>query len=196
MHAHAYTHAHTRTHIKIATYNIRTLLRDEHIQELEEEFRETKLVGMGCNRDRRSEKTRDMFHCLTKRPPVVPFKANNGQAEVGFLINRKWKDHNIIVKVNNISPRVAELVLCITKRYKLKIVQVYAPTTSYSQEDINSFYSDVDETIGKPKHYTIVKGDFNAQIGKRTNPVETATGTFGLELRNERGDTLVESTKS
>ena len=35
-------------------------------------------------------------------------------------------------------------------------------------------------------------GDFNAQIGKRTNPIETATGIFRLELRNERGDTLVE----
>ena len=32
-------------------------------------------------------------------------------------------------------------------------------------------------------------GDFNAQIGKIPNPVEMATGTFGLELRS---DTLVE----
>ena len=32
-------------------------------------------------------------------------KANNGQAGVCFLINRKWKDH--IVRVNSISPRVA-----------------------------------------------------------------------------------------
>ena len=113
-------------------------------------------------------------------------KANNGQAGVCFLINRKWKDH--IVRVNSISPRVAELVLCITKRYKLKIVQVYAPTTSYSEDK----YNDVDETLGKPSYYTIVMGDFNAQIGKRTNTIETATGIFGLELRNERGDTLVE----
>jgi hypothetical protein len=30
------------------------------------------------------------------------------------------------------------------------------------------------------------------QIGKIPNPVETATGIFGLGLRNERGDTLVE----
>ena len=34
--------------------------------------------------------------------------------------------------------------------------------------------------------------DFNAHIGKRTNPTETATGKFGLELRNESRDTLVE----
>ena len=38
----------------------------------------------------------------------------------------------------------------------------------------------------------IVTGDVIAQIGKRTNLMKTATGKFGLELRNERGDTLVE----
>ena len=72
----------------------------------------------------------------------------------------------VFVFVNSISPRVAGLVLCITKRYKM-IVQVYAPTTSDTVEDINVFYNDVDETLGKPNHYTIVIGDFNAQIGKR-----------------------------
>ena len=93
-------------------------------------------------------------------------------------------------EVNSISSRVVELVLCVTKCYKLKIVQVYTPTTSYSEEYINSFYNDV-ETLERPNHYTIVMRDFNAQIGKRTNPMETAKDTFGLELRNERGNTLV-----
>ena len=89
------------------------------------------------------------------------------------------------MRVNNISHRVAELVLCITKRYKLKSI-------SYSEEDINKFYNDVDETLRKPNHYMLVMGYFNAQVGKRTNPMEMATDQFGLELRNERGDTLVE----
>ena len=82
-------------------------------------------------------------------------------------------------------------------RYKLNIVQVYAPT--YSEEDINRFYNDVDDTLGKPNHYTIMMGNVNEQRGKRTHPLETATGKFALELRNERGDTLIEwqeSTKS
>ena len=35
-------------------------------------------------------------------------------------------------------------------------------------------------------------GDFNAQIWKRTNPMETARGTFGLGLKEEGGDTFVE----
>ena len=92
----------------------------------------------------------------------------------------------------SVIPRVAELVLCIAKRYRLKIVQVCAPTTSYSVEDINNFYDNVGEILGKTNHYMIVIGDVNAEIIKRINPMETATGKCELELRNERGDTLVE----
>ena len=83
-----------------------------------------------------------------------------GQVKVDFLINNKWNVH--IVRANSVSPSVAELVMCITKRYKLKLVQLYAPTTSYSEDDINSFYNDVDDTSWKTSHYTIVMGDFNA----------------------------------
>ena len=57
---------------------------------------------------------------------------------------------------------------------------------------MDRLYNAVDETLGKPNPYTMVIGDFNVQIGKRTNPVETATDKFWLEMRNERDDTLVE----
>ena len=94
------------------------------------------------------------------------------------------------MRVNIISRRVADRVVCIIKRYKLNIVKVYAPTTSYSDKDINNLYNDVDDTLGKSNHYTIVMGDCNAQLEKLMYPI--VTGKFGLGLRNERGDTLVE----
>ena len=90
------------------------------------------------------------------------------------------------MRVITISPRVAELVLCITKRYKLKVVQVYAPTTSYSEEDINSFYNDVDETLGKPNHYTIVTGDINAQIWEKNKPYGNDNGQIWARIENRQ----------
>ena len=107
------------------TYNVRTLPRDEHIQEIEEELMESRLIWdvIGITEVRKPE---ECFTTLQSGHLLYHSKANNGQAGVGFLINRKWNDH--IVRVNSISPRVAELVLCITKHYKLKIVQIYAPT--------------------------------------------------------------------
>ena len=107
--------------LKVATYNVRTLLRDKHIQELEEELGETRMVRgvIGISEVRRPEE------CFTTLQSGHS-KANNGQAGVGFHINRTWKDRRVMV--NSISPRVAGLVLCITQRYRLKIVQVYEPT--------------------------------------------------------------------
>ena len=81
-----------------------------------------------------------------------------------------------------------QLVMWITKRYKLKIVQVYARTTSNKEADVNSFYSDVVETSGKPNYYTIVMRDFNVQIGKRAVPMEMAVGKYRVQIekRNRR----------
>ena len=90
------------------------------------------------------------------------------------------------MRVNSISAREAELVLCITKRYKLKIVQVYAPTTSYSDEDFNNLYNDVDETSGTPYRYTIVMGYVSARKGNRTNLCETATGQTWARIEKRK----------
>ena len=73
-----------------------------------------------------------------------------------------------------------------------KIVQVYAPTTSHSDEETDNFYNTIDKILEKQIHHTIVMVDLNAKVGGQTNTAERATGCFGLGQRNERGDTLVE----
>ena len=109
-------------------------------------------------------------------------KAKNGRAGVGFQIKTGNGRPSFMVRVNSISPKVTKLVLCMAKRYKLKILQVYAPTTSYLEENINGFYSDVDETLGNPIHYIIVMRDSNAQIGKRTNPRKRQRANLGTNF--------------
>ena len=109
--------------LKVATYNVRTLLRHEHIQEFEYELRETRLIWdvIWIFEVTRPEE------CFTTLQSGHHCKTNNGQAGFGFLINRTLKDH--MMRVNSISPRVAELVLCLTSRHKQTILKVYAPTT-------------------------------------------------------------------
>ena len=88
---------------------------------------------------------------------------NNGQSGVGFLVNKKWKYY--IKRVSSGNSRVAELVLRITDRYQLKIVQVYAPNTSHSDEETDNFYNTIDKILEKQTHYIIAMGDFNAKVG-------------------------------
>ena len=78
--------------------------------------------------------------------------ANTGQAKVGFLIN--WKYHivsqppsYITCFVHNKAPQTKHNASICTNNIILK-----------RTHKINSFYNDVDETIWKPNHYTIVMG--------------------------------------
>ena len=50
---------------------------------------------------------------------------------------------------------------------KMNIVQLFTTATSFEEQQLNSFYNDVDETLEKQDHYTILVWDFNAQLGKR-----------------------------
>ena len=136
---------HTRgERLKIATYNVRTLLKDEHVQELEEELKENNMKWdvIGLGEVRRKEES---FTTLQIGHLRCHSEANNGQAGVGFLINKKWKDN--ITRVSSGNSRVAELVLRITDIYQLKIVQVYAPTTSHSDEETDNFYNTIDKIL-------------------------------------------------
>ena len=139
--------------LKIATYNVRTLLKDEHVQELEDELKENNMKWdvIGLGEVRRKEES---FTTLQSGHLLYHSEANNGQAGVGFLINKKWKDN--IIRVSSGSSRVAEIILRITDRYQLKIVQVYAPTTSHSDEETDNFYNTIDKILEKKTHYTII----------------------------------------
>lgn len=73
----------------------------------------------------------------------------------------------------------------------MKIVQVYAPTSDHSNEEVETFYDDIEKALNDaPCHYATIIGDFNARIGALRNN-ETSVGNFGLGLRNRRGQTLV-----
>ena len=53
------------------------------------------------------------------------------------------------------------------KPFKLSIIQVYAPTSASSEEEIEDFYSDLEDAhkkCGNPDS-VIVMGDLNAKVG-------------------------------
>ena len=156
---------HTRgERLKIATYNVRTLLKYENVQELEEELKENNMKWdmIGLREVRRKEES---FTTLQSGHMLYHSEANNGQAGGGFLVNKTWKDN--ITRVSSGNSRVAELVLRITDICQLKIVQVYAPTTSHSDEETDNFYNPIDNILEKQTHYTIVWGTLMRKLGDK-----------------------------
>ncbi|GFR58942.1 migration and invasion-inhibitory protein [Elysia marginata] len=80
------------------------------------------------------------------------------------------------------------------KPLDLNIIQVYAPTTCSSEEDIEKFYEDLMLDTAKkqckPQNPLIIMSDFNAKVGQEK--VEDIVGNHGLGIKNEIGEKLIE----
>ncbi|XGW33916.1 hypothetical protein V3C99_017989 [Haemonchus contortus] len=73
-----------------------------------------------------------------------------------------------------------------------KIVQVYAPTASAEDDELERFYEEIEMALKLKSRYTTVQGDFNAVVGSRLDDTEHPVGRFGAGVRNERGNRLIE----
>ena len=78
------------------------------------------------------------------------------------------------------------------KPLDMGIVQVYAPTSTAEEEEVEQFYEDLDKTMKclKSQDIKIVMGDFNAKVGSER--VENIVGPWGIGEENERGERLIE----
>ena len=88
-----------------------------------------------------------------------------GRCGVGFLVHRRYSR----APFKPIGPRLAFLALVFGSQ-QLRIFGVRCPDSSYSDDDVECVYEEIDEWIQKTKqqhlHY-LIAGDFNAQVGKR-----------------------------
>ena len=77
------------------------------------------------------------------------------------------------------------------KPFNINIIQVYAPTTDHEEEEIESFYEDINKVMDYTKsgEITILMGDWNAKVGDA--PEHPVVGNCGLGERNNRGTRLV-----
>ena len=112
---------------------------------------------------------------------------NRRQNGVAFIVNKK-----ISAAVESYAA-VSDRILSIRLRGKplnITIFQVYAPTSAASEDEIESFYSRLVESLHQmhKKDTVYVIGDFNAKIGSQKDL--NITGGFGLGERNDAGDRL------
>ena len=78
------------------------------------------------------------------------------------------------------------------KPYKIRVIQVYAPTSNAEEAEVERFYEDLQDLLElTPKKDVIfIIGDWNAKVGSQETP--GVTGKFGLGIRNEAGQRLIE----
>ena len=174
--------------MKIYTYNVRTLSEDHRLESLLEELENINWDIVGLSEVRRQQEKlvelQDSHHLFYYRG-----KESEKSSGVGFLINREIAGN--VVKFSSVSDRVAWIVIRLCKRYTLKVIQIYAPTSQSSDDEIESFYDDITQVMDQEKtKYTLLMGDFNAKVGKNMAG-ESCVGKFGVGERNDRGELLV-----
>ena len=72
------------------------------------------------------------------------------------------------------------------------LIQVYVPTSNAKEAEIEWFYEDLQELweLTPKKDVLFSTGDWNAKVGSQETP--GVTGKFGLGMRNEAGQRLIE----
>ena len=78
------------------------------------------------------------------------------------------------------------------KPFNITVIQAYAPTSNAEEAEVEWSYEDLQNLLGltprKDVLFTI--GDWNAKVGSQETPA--VTGKFGLGIRNEAGQRLIE----
>ena len=72
------------------------------------------------------------------------------------------------------------------------VIQVYAPTSNDEETEVEWFYEDLKDLleITSKKDGLFIIGHWNAKVGSQETP--GVTGKFGLGMRNEAGQRLIE----
>ena len=78
------------------------------------------------------------------------------------------------------------------KPFNITVIQVYAPTSYAKEAEVEWFYEDLQDLLEltPKKDVLFIIGDWNAKVGSQETP--GVTGKFGLGMRNEAGQRLIE----
>ena len=83
-------------------------------------------------------------------------------------------------------------VLLQGKPFNITVIQVYASTSNAEEAEVEWFYEDLQDLLELTprKDVLFIIGDWNAKVGSQETP--GVTGRFGLGMRNEAGQRLIE----
>ena len=92
-----------------------------------------------------------------------------------------------------VTERIMTLRLPIGKERFLTLINVYAPTMTYPDEDKEAFYRLLSTTVDKvpTEDKLIMLGDFNARVGKDFKTYDGILGKHGRGNKNSNGDLLL-----
>ena len=112
--------------------------------------------------------------------------------EIAIMVNKRIQ--NAVLGCNLKNDRMISVHLQ-GKPFNITVIQVQAPTSNTEEAEVEWYYEDLQDLLEltPKKDVLFIIGDWNAKVGSQ----ETAgvTGIFGLGMRNEAGQRLIEFSK-
>src|SRR5574337_979020 len=108
---------------------------------------------------------------------------------VAIIVNKRVQ--NAVLGCNLKSDRM--ISTCFQgKPFNITVIQVYALTSNTEDAEVQQFYEDLQDLLEltSPKDVLFIIGDWNAKVGSQKTP--GVMGKFGLGIRNEAGQRLIE----
>lgn len=171
--------------LRIGTWNVRTLYRPGKLENCLMQMDDLKLDILGISEVRWTDNGK-----VNKEDHSIIYSGGRFHKNgVGIIL--RPKAHRALMGYWPISERVI-MAKFKSKPFNLVILQVYAPTCDYSDEDVDLFYEEIETGLQSVKStdILIVMGDLNAKVGK--GKYKDIVGDYGLGSRNERGNRLIE----
>ena len=183
-----------RNNTVIGTWNVRTLSATGKLYELVHELKRYQWQIIGISEMR----WKDNGELRTEDGHKVYYSGPTDKHEhgVGFIINNMIT--NTVMGCQAVSSRIITIRMKATP-FNVTIIQVYAPTTDYTDEEVEEFYDLLQNVIDRveKKDILIVQGDWNAKVGEDANTVWNGTcGTSCNVKTNDRGLRLLEFASS
>lgn len=141
----------------ICTYNVRSLATTERMIELRHALERVKYDIIGIAEVRREgyviEEDDENIFCY--------YGQRRGYSGTGFLIKKKYKSY--IHSFVGLTERVSILNLKFNQQ-GLSLIQVHVPTTDSSLEEIEAFYSTLDQALLQAEKDIILIGDLTLKL--------------------------------
>ncbi|CAF0874075.1 unnamed protein product [Adineta steineri] len=170
----------------VGTWNVRTLWAAGKLELLRNEMKRYKYDIIGISEVRwtgQGETSNGDF--------IWCGESNTHTKGVGMLLSVKAR--KALLSYNPINSRLITARFTATP-FNLTVINVYAPTSEASMDDMEKFYDNLEEAVANTpkKDILIITGDWNAKVGDNNTGWESVMGKYGYGTRNERGEQLLE----
>ena len=167
---------------------------------LECQFHESRQIGSGQTRDGKSVNVNILGISELKWTGMGEFNSDDHyiyycrqeslrRNGVAIMVNKRAR--NAVLGCNLKNDRM--ISVCFQgKPFNITVIQVYAPTSNAEEAEVERFYEDLQDILEltPKKDVLFIIGDWNAKGGSQET--SGVTSKFGLGIRNEAGQRLVE----